>query len=43
MLLKPQNAIKMIDAIAQAVRGREIAIEQIDHSVEKLLYCGKPG
>jgi beta-N-acetylhexosaminidase len=38
VLLKPQNAIKMIDAVARAVRGGEIAIEQIDHSVEKLLY-----
>ena len=38
VLLKPKNAIKMIDAVARAVRGGEIAIEQIDHSVEKLLY-----
>ncbi len=37
-LLKPANAVKMIEVVVQAVEDGEIPQEQIDESVEKLLY-----
>jgi len=37
-LLKPANAIKMIDAIVEAVRADEISEARIDDSVLRLLY-----
>ncbi len=37
-LLKPANAIKMIQAVVNAVRAGEIPEEQIDQSVRRILY-----
>jgi beta-glucosidase-like glycosyl hydrolase len=37
-LLKPKNAIKMIAAVAEAVKAGEIPEEQIDASVKRILY-----
>lgn len=37
-LLKPANAIKMIQTIVEAVRAGEIPEEQIDQSVRRILY-----
>jgi beta-N-acetylhexosaminidase len=37
-LLKPKNAVKMIEAIVEAVSAGEITEERIDASVEKILY-----
>jgi beta-N-acetylhexosaminidase len=37
-LLKPANAVKMIEVVVQAVEDGEIPQEQIDDSAEKLLY-----
>jgi beta-N-acetylhexosaminidase len=37
-LLKPANAIKMIQAVVDAVQAGEIPEEQIDQSVRKILY-----
>jgi beta-N-acetylhexosaminidase len=37
-LLKPKNAIKMIETVAEAVRSGEIPEERIDESVGKILY-----
>jgi beta-N-acetylhexosaminidase len=37
-LLKPANAIKMIEAIVEAVKAGEIEEGRIDESVEKILY-----
>ncbi|SVE01885.1 uncharacterized protein METZ01_LOCUS454739, partial [marine metagenome] len=38
VLLKPLDAIKMIDAIVTAVENGELAVSQINQSVHRLLY-----